>query len=81
MDHKGTEMLVLDRSPVPVDSSFPWTPIRWTSADLGMVVRGATEAWRKKYNGLTNAARNLQFVTCPVYFWKLIFLFAARLAI
>jgi hypothetical protein len=26
--------------------------------------------WRKKYNGLTNAARNLQFVTCPVYFWK-----------
>jgi hypothetical protein len=45
MDHKGTEMLVLDRSPVPVDSSFPWTPIRWTSADLGMVVRGATEAF------------------------------------
>jgi transposase-like protein len=45
-------------------------------AVVGEVCRkaGISEAtfynWRKKYNGLTNAARNLQFVTCPVYFWK-----------
>jgi hypothetical protein len=25
-DHMGTEMLVLDRPPVPVDGRFPWTP-------------------------------------------------------
>ena len=31
MDHMGTEMLVLDRPPVPVDSRFPWTPMRWYS--------------------------------------------------
>ena len=29
MDHMGAEMLVPDRPPVPVDSSFRWTPIRW----------------------------------------------------
>jgi len=29
MDHTGTELLVSDRSLVPVDSRFSWTPIRW----------------------------------------------------
>lgn len=30
-DHMGTEMLVLDRRPILVDSGFRWTSIRWYS--------------------------------------------------